>query len=681
MTHPLSDKEREQRRQAARARWAAYSAAGVGGVAAGGGAGEFAARRLVDPRIAERRGAISQIRQTELIPGILRNTERTRRWRAAVERVSRAGRGKNTVTQAIKTLRRELRIDENQARQEVRDVGENPRFDPQSGQFESPDVAAQEWEERLQPQRDRITDLRENYRPPSRTAVGGAENPVTVRPHTRRGRARYVTVTPDDPRYPEPRRAGANAMTRAERLGLIDELRDTLTRESDAATRDSLERQIDYYTRPRRVQLGRTASQQVGEQVRQPRMHIRRTEGYPDAKGLRDLRDRLRTAIDDRNIGWQAEEAARRVARLAGAKHTIRGLKSDVQFLRHSRIGLIGAAALAGGAASLALVSRLMWRVRSDKNLAKLARSPQDDLAKNIAETYRAWIDRLLGKSDASIDLINDTAKAIAEPIMRSFAYGATQPPLDSTDGKRGYHVDVDFDALNPAVRRHMADYALDRIVEISTAQREAIRGVLMNQSVLQGIGPRDAARSVREHIGLTSYQMGIVEGYRRELETLNPAALERKLRDARFDRTVRKAIETDTPLTDEQIDRMVDAYHRRFLALRAQTIARTESIRATSYGALARAQDVLDQHQDLEVVKRWIATEDERTRDTHRDLDGKEVTGLLTPFKTTAGNEVRWPVDAESPAAESVNCRCSLGFRFIPKPGRPAGRFAADAV
>ena len=220
-----------------------------------------------------------------------------------------------------------------------------------------------------------------------------------------------------------------------------------------------------------------------------------------------------------------------------------------------------------------------------------------------------------------------------------------------------GYHIDVDFDQLNPSVRRHMADYALDRIVEISDQQREAIRAVLMAQSVLQGIGPREAARSLRESIGLTAYQTNIVAGYRAELNALDPAALERKLRDKRYDRTVRRAIETNTPLTAEQIDAMVAAYHRRMLALRAETIARTESIRATSYGAVARAQDVLDRHPELDVIKTWIATDDERTRDTHRDLDGKEVTGIQTPFKTSADALIRWPVDEDAPADETINC------------------------
>lgn len=334
--------------------------------------------------------------------------------------------------------------------------------------------------------------------------------------------------------------------------------------------------------------------------------------------------------------------------------------------------GVLIGAGLGLTAAGISLLARHVIDTRAAKReLAKATpENPQTSLGKGMAETYRAWIDRLLGRSDGPMTIGDDVAKALAPGLTEAFAAGATQPPVAGPDGTPQYHVDVDFDVLNPSVRRHMAEYALDRIVDISAQQRDAIRGVLMQQSVLQGIGPRDVARSLREHIGLTPYQMAIVEGYRVELETLDPAALERKLRDARYDRTIRKAIETGTPLKPEQIDAMVAAYHRRMLALRAETIARTEAIRATSYGAVARAQDVLDQHPDLDVVKRWIATEDERTRDTHRDLDGKEVLGMETPFKTSAGNLIKWPVDQDAVADECINCRCAIGYRFIPKAG-----------
>ena len=245
-----------------------------------------------------------------------------------------------------------------------------------------------------------------------------------------------------------------------------------------------------------------------------------------------------------------------------------------------------------------------------------------------------------------------------------------TAPPVTGPDDPR-YRIDVDFDLLNPAQRRHIAEYALDRIVQITDAQREAIRQAIADQSVMRGIGPLDVARTIKQAIGLTTYQRGVVASYRVQLEQLDPRALERELRDKRYDRTIRAAIEQNTPLSGEQVDAMTDAYHRKMLALRAQTIARTEALRATSYGGLARAQEILDRHSELEVTKRWLATDDERTRDTHRDLNGKEVDGMTGHFVTSAGNALRWPLDETGVAEEVINCRCTLQFIFKPRRGQ----------
>jgi hypothetical protein len=374
--------------------------------------------------------------------------------------------------------------------------------------------------------------------------------------------------------------------------------------------------------------------------------------------------------------------------RTAQLRETIRQATiHDTEVLLHARLlrtagkGAAIGAVLGLTAAGIRMIAQHVHATEGKPGLRKATEeTPEDHIGRGVAETFRQWIDRLLGRSRAPLNMGDGLAAAMAPGITQAFANGATQPPV-SQPGQQ-YHVTVDFDQLNPSVRRHMAEYALDRIVDITNQQREAIRTTLMQQSVLQGIGPRDVARSLRESIGLTPHQTNIVRGYRSELESLDPAALERKLRDARYDRTVRRAIETGTPLSAEQIDAMVDAYHRRMLALRAETIARTESIRATSYGAVARAQDVLDQHPDLDVIKRWIATEDSRTRPTHRDLDGREVQGMQTAFKTSAGNFLRWPIDADGVADECINCRCSIGFRFIPhRLGAGAPALIAEAV
>lgn len=313
---------------------------------------------------------------------------------------------------------------------------------------------------------------------------------------------------------------------------------------------------------------------------------------------------------------------------------------------------------------------RKVTKIEFADDLAKATRDQSDAAAARIARTYRRWIDRLLGRTEQPMEMGDDLTHAMAPGITQAWAEGYTTPPIDPGSDRR-YRIDVDFDVINPAVRRHMAAYALDRIVDITAQQRETIRNALMNQSVLQGIGPLDVARTIRQAIGLTMYQEAQVQTFRSQLQALDPRALNRNLRDKRYDPTLQRAIDSGIPLTTEQLDAMTDAYHRRSIALRAETIARTESIRATTYGALARAQEVLDQHPSLDVIKIWHATHDARTRDTHVNLDGKQVVGIRTPWITSANNTIKWPHDEDAPASETINCRCYVEWRFIPKSGQ----------
>lgn len=61
---------------------------------------------------------------------------------------------------------------------------------------------------------------------------------------------------------------------------------------------------------------------------------------------------------------------------------------------------------------------------------------------------------------------------------------------------------------------------------------------------------------------------------------------------------------------------------------------------------------------------KRWIATTDSRTRDWHRDLDGKEV-DMDEPFQNDFG-DIMFPGDPTADGANVYNCRCALGYRVV---------------
>lgn len=94
-----------------------------------------------------------------------------------------------------------------------------------------------------------------------------------------------------------------------------------------------------------------------------------------------------------------------------------------------------------------------------------------------------------------------------------------------------------------------------------------------------------------------------------------------------------------------------------------AVRIARTETTRI-----MGEARDeLLHQAQELglHVVKVWIATSDDRTRESHAHINGEEreldqpfSNGLMYPGDTSAGDP-----------GETINCRCAMAAKTIPTP------------
>lgn len=91
----------------------------------------------------------------------------------------------------------------------------------------------------------------------------------------------------------------------------------------------------------------------------------------------------------------------------------------------------------------------------------------------------------------------------------------------------------------------------------------------------------------------------------------------------------------------------------------RAMTVARTETIGAVNAGVFRSAQLEAQARGDVAPFKVWIATEDNRTRPTHNAAD-KQRTLLSEPF-VVGGARLMFPGDPRGPAAEVIQCRCSL--------------------
>jgi GNAT superfamily N-acetyltransferase len=61
-------------------------------------------------------------------------------------------------------------------------------------------------------------------------------------------------------------------------------------------------------------------------------------------------------------------------------------------------------------------------------------------------------------------------------------------------------------------------------------------------------------------------------------------------------------------------------------------------------------------------VRKRWLATDDERTRPTHREAEGQTV-HIAEPFRV-GGHPLRFPHDPAGPVGETINCRCTMIYQ-----------------
>lgn len=224
----------------------------------------------------------------------------------------------------------------------------------------------------------------------------------------------------------------------------------------------------------------------------------------------------------------------------------------------------------------------------------------------------------------------------------------------------------VVYDVTNSRAARAMQDQTWRLVGTFSNEQRQVIRDVLSN-GTRRGDNPIVVARSLRDSIGLTPFQAQAVDNYRRALETGDASALDRELRDRRFDPTVRGLVDGTKTASPEQVQRMVDRYRQNYVNLRAETIAQTESTTAVHEGAEDAWHQAIDKG-DIDadaLVSTWHAAKDKRTRASHREMDGQER-GHGEPFTSGNGATLRYPGDPQAPEDEVINCRCAKSTRIV---------------
>lgn len=91
----------------------------------------------------------------------------------------------------------------------------------------------------------------------------------------------------------------------------------------------------------------------------------------------------------------------------------------------------------------------------------------------------------------------------------------------------------------------------------------------------------------------------------------------------------------------------------------RASVIARTETHNAGMFAASGVAEQV-SADTGIQLVKEWMAVEDDRTREAHMLADGQTVE-LRGEF-TVGGELMEYPGDPGASPENVINCRCVIG-------------------
>src|SRR5215813_1374386 len=249
----------------------------------------------------------------------------------------------------------------------------------------------------------------------------------------------------------------------------------------------------------------------------------------------------------------------------------------------------------------------------------------------------------------------------------------ATADVIPAIDLAGGFRTVFQFNVRNPAAETWLTQRSSTQIVEILADQMTMIREYLTTGMAV-GANPRtvaldlvgrisaDTGRREGGVIGLTQSQMQWVVNYEQELRSDNPlAALERALRDRRFDSVVRRATREGTAIPEEQINAMVRTYTNRAMRYRAETIARTEALTSLHEGQRQAMQQAIQQGIDPDSVRYiWRTAGDNRMRDSHAAMEG-EVAAEGEPFVSGDGNYLEYPGDPKAPPEETINCRCWL--------------------
>lgn len=218
----------------------------------------------------------------------------------------------------------------------------------------------------------------------------------------------------------------------------------------------------------------------------------------------------------------------------------------------------------------------------------------------------------------------------------------------------------ISFNVLNPDVLTALKTIDNRVMQTLKDDVRETVREAVA-QGITAGQGPRTIARNIRDVVGLAPNQVQAIENFKQELINGDRSALVRKLRDRRFDGTLRKALgRKGSGLSSEQVEKMTAVYRKKWIAFNAQTNARTATLQAFKAGQRLSWETAIKAGTvpAERLMHQWIGVDDDRERDAHLLMNDE-----IQPYDQPYSNGQLIPGDTD------YNCRCMDRFFIAPKP------------
>lgn len=283
---------------------------------------------------------------------------------------------------------------------------------------------------------------------------------------------------------------------------------------------------------------------------------------------------------------------------------------------------------------------------------------------------------RILQIRPETFDLLD---AQIRQVFIAGAAYQIDSVPGKALDPETGARLIVRFGGSQPRAQQIVAQSGARLVTNITETVRETVRQTVSDalsesrppRAVALDLVGRTGASGRRSGgvIGLSAPQAKIVQDIRRALAEGDTDRLREYLRferrDRRFDAAVRRRIAGEA-MTQTQINRITGRLADRYLQLRGETIARTETIPALNQGRREAVQQMIDRGviQAFQVKRKWDSSSDARTRPMHLQMEGQEVE-WGEPFVAPNGDRLMHPGDTELGAGgdNTVGCRCYMAM------------------